>query len=105
MPRGDKDPRGRMEDEDFEWDDFKAQQNLAAHGLTFEAGRLAFDDPFGVAAEDRREDYGELRYTLVGMVESRLLSVAYIHCGTRIRIISVRLAEPRERRRYHEETW
>jgi uncharacterized DUF497 family protein len=36
-----------MEDADFEWDDTKAAQNLASHGVSFEAVRLAFDDPFG----------------------------------------------------------
>jgi uncharacterized DUF497 family protein len=34
-----------MEDDDFEWDDAKATQNFASHGVSFEAARLAFDDP------------------------------------------------------------
>jgi Ribonuclease toxin, BrnT, of type II toxin-antitoxin system len=51
-----------MEDEDFEWDDAKAAQNLASHGVSFEAAQLAFDDPFAVVREDRRQDYGEDRY-------------------------------------------
>jgi uncharacterized DUF497 family protein len=92
-----------MEDDDFEWDDAKAAQNLASHGVSFEAARLAFDDSFAVAREDRRYDYGEDRYILLGMVQDRLLAVAYAQRGARIRIISVRQAEPRERRRYHEE--
>jgi hypothetical protein len=92
-----------MENDEFEWDDAKAAENLATHGLSFEAARLAFDDPFAVAREDRRHDYGEDRYILLGMVESRVLVVAYTPRGARVRIISARLAEPRERRRYHEE--
>ena len=35
-----------MKDDEFEWDDVKAAQNLADHGVSFEAARLAFDDPF-----------------------------------------------------------
>ena len=39
----------------------------------------------------------------LGMVEGRLLFVVYTLRGERIRIISAREAEPRERRRYHNE--
>ena len=92
-----------MEDESFEWDDAKAAQNLASHGVSFEMARLAFDDPFAVEREDRREDYGENRYALFGMVRDRLLAVSYTERGGRVRIISARRAEPRERRHYHEE--
>lgn len=91
-----------MEDDDFEWDDAKAARNISVHGVPFEVARLAFDDPFAVAREDRRELYGEDRYVLLGMVQGRLLAVAYSLRGARVRIISARLAEPRERRRYHE---
>jgi uncharacterized DUF497 family protein len=92
-----------MEDDDFEWDDAKASANLARHGVSFEVACLAFDDPFAVGREDRRQDYGEDRYMLLGMVEDHLLAVSYTLRGTRARIISARLAEPQERRRYHEE--
>ena len=33
-----------MKDHDFEWDDEKAARNLARHGVSFEAARLAMDD-------------------------------------------------------------
>jgi uncharacterized protein len=92
-----------MEDDDFEWDDAKASGNLARHGVSFDAACLAFDDPFAVAREDRRQDYGEDRSLLLGMVEGRLLAVTYTLRGVRVRIISARLAEAQERRRYHEE--
>ena len=92
-----------MKDDEFEWDDVKAAQNLANHGVSFEAARLAFDDPFAVVREDRRQDYGEGRYVLLGMVQDHLLAVIHAQRGARVRIISARLAEPRERRRYHEE--
>ena len=49
-----------------------------------------------------RADYGEDRYSVIGMVENRLLLVAYTLRDDRIRIISARLAEPYERRQYHE---
>jgi hypothetical protein len=92
-----------MQDDDFEWDDAKASENLAGHGVSFAAASLAFDDAFAVVREDRRQDYGEERFILLGMVQERLLAVSYTLRGERARIISARFAEPRERRRYHEE--
>ena len=92
-----------MQVDDFEWDDAKAAENHARHGVSFYAARLAFDDAFAVVREDRRQNYGEDRFILLGMVEERLVAVAYTLRGDRIRIISARLAEPHERRRYHEE--
>jgi uncharacterized protein len=40
---------------------------------------------------------------MIGMVESRLLFVAYAMRGERIRVISARKAVPYERRKYHDE--
>jgi uncharacterized DUF497 family protein len=69
----------------------------------FEAARLAFDDAFAVVREDRRQNYREDRFALLGMVQERVLVVSYTIRGDRVRIISARIAEPQERRRYHEE--
>jgi uncharacterized DUF497 family protein len=92
-----------MRDDDFEWDDAKAAANLARHGVSFKTARLAFADVFAVEGEDLRENYGERRYVRLGMAAGRLLHVTYAMRDDRIRIISARHAEPRERRRYHEE--
>ena len=58
---------------------------------------------FGVVREDRRQNYGEDRFILLGMIQERLLAVCYAMRDKRVRIISARFAEPRERRRYNEE--
>jgi uncharacterized DUF497 family protein len=92
-----------MANDDFEWDAAKAAANLAKHGVSFEQARRAFDDPFAIEFMDDREDYGEDRLILFGMVENRLLVVAHTVRGDRARIISARAAEPQERRKYHEE--
>ena len=42
-------------------------------------------------------------YNAIGVVKGRLLVVTYALRGTRICIISARMAEPKERRQYHEE--
>ena len=87
----------------FEWDAAKAARNEADHGVTFDVAMLVFGDPFALEWRDDREDYGEDRYVLLGMVDGRVLYVAYTMRGDAIRIISARGAEPNERRRYHEE--
>jgi hypothetical protein len=64
--------------------------------------RDVFKDPFAIEWLDDREDYGEDRYVIIGMVNNHLLCVAYTMRGEAIRIISARGAEPHERRQYHE---
>ena len=65
--------------------------------------RDVFKDPVAIEWLDDRENYGEDRYVIIGMVDNRLLYVAYAMRGEAIRIISARGAEPHERRQYHED--
>jgi uncharacterized DUF497 family protein len=92
-----------MQDDHFEWDDAKAPRNWRDHDVSFEMAREAFKDIFAIEWADDSQDGGEARFVTVGMVENRLLFVSYTLRGGRIRIISARLAEPYERRRYHNE--
>ena len=92
-----------MTNDDFEWDRAKAAANIAKHGVSFEQAREAFNDPFAIDFLDDRENYGEDRLILFGMVANRLLVVAHTLRGDKVRIISAREAEPNERRKYHEE--
>ncbi len=92
-----------MNDGGFEWDERKDASNYARHGVSFAAARDVFKDPFAIEQLDDREDYGEDRFIIVGMVEGRLLFVAYTLRGESIRIISARGAEPHEQRRYHKD--
>ena len=92
-----------MSDDHFEWNDAKAADNFAKHGVDFETAIRAFDDVFAIERLDDREHYGEDRYSILGMVDGRLLYVAYTVREGVIRIISARGAEPYERRQYHED--
>ena len=96
--------RTLVDDENFQWDDVKAAANFARHGVAFEAAREVFKDPFALDWLDESEDYGEDRFAVIGMSQRRLLFVGYTMRGETIRIVSARLAEPFERRRYHEES-
>ena len=92
-----------MNDGKFQWDDRKAASNFVDHGVTFDAARDVFRDPFAVEQLDDRKNYGEDRFTIIGVARGRLLFVAYTMRGETIRIISARSAEPHERREYHEQ--
>ncbi|HJZ44085.1 MAG TPA: BrnT family toxin [Hyphomicrobiaceae bacterium] len=87
--------------DEFEWDDQKAETNLAKHAISFQIAKQAFDDP---AALDRFEGHenGEERFNILGMVHGRLLFVVYTIRNGRKRIISARLAVRYEKRIYHE---
>ncbi len=88
--------------DEFEWDDDKAAENLRAHRVSFETAKRAFDDPFSLEWEDRSERYIEDRFIVLGMVDGRLLYVAFALRNGRKRLISARGAEPFEKRKYHE---
>jgi uncharacterized protein len=92
-----------MDDDEFEWDDAKAARNLARHGVSFLMAREVFDDAFAIEWADAGQHIREARFATVGMADNNLIFVAYTMRGDKIRIISARLAEPYERRRYHNE--
>jgi uncharacterized protein len=92
-----------MRDGNFEWDDEKAESNLRKHGVTFAMARDIFDDPFLLEWTDEAQSIDEIRFGAIGMVEQRLLFVAYVLRGEVVRIISARRAIAAERRRYHHE--
>ena len=92
-----------MQNDAFEWDDTKAESNARRHGVTFEAARGVFTDSFAIEWLDETHGTDEERFVIVGMAEGRLLYVSYTVREPRIRIISARLAERYERRRYHNE--
>ena len=95
-----------MSELSFEWDPKKAAANAAKHGVTFDEAKTVFHDDDALVISDPDHSEDEERFIIMGQSsEPRMLVV--VHCyrktGESIRIISARLAEPFERRRYHEE--
>ena len=58
-----------MKDDEFEWDEKKAAENYAKHGIDFEHAKLVFNDIFSVEGFDDGGPYGEDRFTIIGMAE------------------------------------
>jgi uncharacterized protein len=89
----------------FHWDPTKARANLKKHGVSFEEAATVFGDPLSLTIVDPQHSTPqESRFILLGQSASgRLLVVAHTETGDDIRLISARLATPRERRDYEEE--
>ena len=82
-------------DGDFEWDEGKAEANLAKHGISFAEAATVFADPFGIFLDDGS---GSGRMVVIGMsLRRRVLYVVHVERGDRDRIISARMATRAER--------
>ena len=78
-----------------DWDEAKAQANLAKHGVDFtEIAR--FEWSRALVLPDDRRDYGEVRLMAYGPIGSRLHAVTYTWRRNRIRVINLRKANTRE---------
>jgi len=93
------------EDGEFSWFRHKAESNARKHdGVTFEQARLVFSDYLLVElGEDRRADYGEQRFNVIGRAGSKLLFVTHSIRDGVTHIISARPVEKHERRRWNRE--
>ena len=81
----------------FEWDEDKNESNIEKHGLDFEDAWEVFDSPMLIAL-DTRQNYGEDRWTSLGLLEHRVIVVAYtLRDSNTVRIISMRKALQHER--------
>ena len=85
----------------FEFDPAKSARNARERGLPFEAAARLFERT-RLEWEDRRKEYGEIRYSTLGEIEGRVFFASFTRRGEKIRIISFRKANARETRRYRE---
>ncbi len=87
----------------FEWDPVKAEANFRKHGVAFEEAATVFGDPLSVTIADPLHSAGEHRFIIVGRSRpGRILVVAHVERGDRIRLISARRATKPERKQYEE---
>lgn len=87
---------------EFEWDRGNIGKN-AKHGVEDFEGEEAFFDERKVLLRDRLHSLGEERFVLLGRTKKeRLVFVVFTRRGRRIRIISARDANRKERPLYEE---
>ena len=87
----------------FEWNKAKAMRNYRKHGVTFALARGVFEDAFAVEFVDDRQEYGEDRFVIIGMVDGDTLNVVYTERDDVIRIISARRATKHEEAAYFQQ--
>ncbi len=81
---------------EFEWDESKNSACFERRGFDFAYAVRAFLDPHRIIAQDRRRDYGEHRYRLLGRIDGRAYVVVYTLRGLAVHIISARKANGKE---------
>lgn len=83
----------------FEWDPREAGANLRKHGIDFADAATVLHDELAITMVD--DDTGEERFVTLGMdALGRVLVVVFTWRARRIRLISARQANARERQRY-----
>ena len=85
------------------WSEAKREENLRKHRMDL-ADAVEFDFVTALIEEDRDVRH-ETRYRAIGWVRDRLCFLVYTlsEAGDDFHAISLRPAEPKERRRYAEE--
>lgn len=79
----------------YEWDEAKRLSNIRKHDIDFVDVPEVFDGDT-VIFEDKRFDYGEPRFIVIGILKGRVVVVAYTERHGVIRIISARKATVNE---------
>lgn len=86
---------------DLDWDAKKRDDTLKERGLDFAiVAEADWDDALTV--EDSRTDYGEARFVSLVPIHERLYVVAWCMRGDKLRVISLRKANARERKIHGE---
>ena len=87
---------------DLDWDEDKRERTLQERGLDFaDVAAARWDN--ALTAEDQREEYGERRFVSLVPIQDRLCVVAWCIRGKALRVISLRKANARERKRHEQE--
>jgi hypothetical protein len=85
-----------------EFDPKKDAANIQKHGMSLADGDGVLNDPLALTVEDAAAE-GEQRFVTIGMnAFGSLTVVVHTPRGSGSRIISVRKADPKERRNYEK---
>ncbi len=87
----------------FEWDPIKASFNQQKHYVSFEEASTCFYDYKALSFYDDKHSKIEKRELLIGhSFQGRLLIVSFTYRESKIRIISSRQTNKKERKKYEE---
>lgn len=87
----------------FEWDPIKSKTNFKKHNVTFDEASTCFYDYKAYIFFNEKHSDIEHRELLIGYsFQGRLLISSFTNRESKIRIISSRQANKKERRKYEE---
>ena len=87
---------------EFEWDDGNILKNLIKHGITIQESEQDFGHGY-LLEIDESHSSKEVRFNVLGKTDSgKVLYLIFTTRKHKIRIISARLADRRERKVYEE---
>ena len=88
----------------FEWDDNKEKQNIKKHDVSFSMAASVFFDSYRLEWLDKRNSLFEDRYITIGydLKADIILYVVYCVRDEKIRIISARKTNKKERSEYYD---
>lgn len=87
----------------FNWDEGNKDKNFLKHGIADELSEQVFKN-VGFLSEDPKHSVREPRLNLIGMTnEGLVLFIVFTIRHNKIRVISSRSANKKERREYEEE--
>ena len=73
----------------YEYSSAKKASNLKKHGLNFDDAKQIIESTQTVTLEDNRYDYGEVRYIMLGLLNSDVVVIVMTETKPTIRIISM----------------
>lgn len=85
------------------FDPAKSERNVTDRGLPFSLV-VQMDWSGAVIKEDVRQNYGERRYLVLGMIGERLHAMVFTPRADKVHVISLRKANPREVKNYEQKT-
>lgn len=86
---------------DFEYDQHKNRSNIIKHVIDFADAESIFMYPM-LIREDVRSDYGEQRWISIGLLKGIVVVMVFTIRRGKMRIISIRKANLKERDIYNE---
>lgn len=87
----------------FEWDKGNVDKSYQKHGITPNEAEEVFSDEDILFLEDIKHSQQEKRFEAIGkIVKGSILFLAFTVRGNKIRIISARVANKKERRQYEK---
>ena len=89
----------------FEWDKGNVDKSYQKHGITPSEAEESFLDEKAIILKDIKHSQKEKRYLLIGeTIEEKLLFIVFVLRKKKLRIISARKANRKEKNKYVKTT-